>query len=357
MLPAVANRFQPAVALMQSATTFQERMNRPDSQGLRIGQTPAQVAAPRDMKAVNELYFGSHLTVTEAMARLMDQVVGYLNDKLELGRDGSEEGKSAGNEWRRTALRDYVEVGAEGDFSLPEPGNNGVTYQQVARMIQDKFDVGILSRDRTLMKEIEQAVGFKLDGMNVTDLLTAFVDPNSDAADKVRGVLSDGLAGQTGSKVRQRLERAAEGPKSVEETVADTRKSPVDEVDEETAQEDMEAVKAAKTLEKIEAAAELPKEVHKALDEMKEAGAAQGGARIAAAVLQALGNLNAGALDDKTRTDGADTIASALGDSADPAKEGKSDERPSLSPILQAYREAQENENGDEQKKRFLIAI
>lgn len=354
MLPAVANRFQPAVALMQSATTFQERMNRPDSQGLRIGQTPAQVAAPRDMNAVNELYFGSHLTVTEAMARLMDQVVGYLNDKLELGRDGSEEGKSAGNEWRRTALRDYVEVGTEGDFSLPEPGKNGVTYQQVARMIQDKFNLGILSRDRTLMKELEQAMGFRLVGIKVTDLLAAFADPKSDAAGKVRGVISEGLARQTGSKVRQRLERAAEGPKSVQETVADTRRSPVDEVDEETAQEDMEAVKAAKTLETIEAAAELPKEVRKALDEMKEGRAAQGGARVAGAVLQALGSLNAGAVDDQARTDVAETISTALENPADP-KESKTDDRPSLSPILQAYREAQENE--DEQTKRFLIAI
>lgn len=355
MLPAMVNRFQPAVALMQSITTFQERMNRQDSQDLRFGQTPTQVAAPRDMKAVNELYFGSHLTVTEAMARLMDHFVGYLNDKLELGRDGSEEGKSTGNEWRRTALRDYVEVGSRGDFSLPEPGKKGVTYQQVARIIQEKFNVGTLSRDRTLMKELEQAMGFRLDGMNVTDLLTAFIDPKSDAADKVRGVLSDGLAGQTGSKVRQRLERAAEGPKSVEETVADTRKSPVDEVDEETAQEDMEAVKAAKTLEKIEAAADLPKEVRKALDEMKEGGAPQGGARIASAVLQALGNLNAGAVDGTAKTDVAGTIATALEDPADPSTEGKGDGRPSLSPILQAYREAQEN--GDEQKKRFLIAI
>lgn len=343
MLPVTINRFKPAVAVMQSITMLQERLSRDDSPGSRIGQIPAQVAPPKDMKAINELYFGSQLTLTEAMTRLMEKVVGYVNDKLSLGRDGSEEGKKAGTEWRGKALLDYVEVGSEADFSLPKPGKNGVTFQQVARMMLDMFDTGFLSRDRALMRELEQMIGFRLDGMSVTDLLQGFADPNSEAAEKVRGVLSEGLAGQAGSKVSQRLERAAAGPKSVEETLADTRKSPIDEVDEETVKEDLEAVKAARTLEKVEQAAELPETVRKALDEMKEAGAEHGGASIAAAVLQALGSLSAdGPNDDaKAETSASDVVDSELEASLPPASEAN---RPALAPVLRAYLEAQEAE-------------
>lgn len=354
MLPATINRYRPAFAVMQSITMLQERLTRDDT-GSRIGQVPAKVAPPKDMKAVNELYFGSQPTLTEAMARLMENVVGYVNDKLSLGRDGSDEGKKAGNEWRGKALRDYVEVGSEADFSIPQPGRNGVTFQQVARMMLDMFDMDFLSRDQALMKELEQMIGFRLDGMSVTDLLQAFADPQSEAADKVRGVLSEGLAGRAGSKVSQRLERAAAGPKSVEETLADTRKSPVDEVDEETVKEDLEAVKAARTLEKVEQAAALPEEVREALDEMKEAGAAHGGARIAAAVLQALGNLSVvgSAGDAEGEISVSDAIEVAPEASLRP--EDKEADRPAPASILRAYLEAQEAEQ--ERESRFSIVM
>lgn len=351
MLPATINRFKPAVAVMQSITMLQDRLSREDSPGSRIGQIPAQVAPPKDMKAVNELYFGSQLTLTEAMARLMEKVVGYVNDKLSLGRDGSGEGKKAGNEWRDKALRDYVEVGSEADFSLPEPGKNGVTFQQVARMMLDMFDTEFLSRDRALMKELEQMIGFRLDGMSVTELLQAFAEPESEAANKVRGVLSEGLAGHAGSKVSQRLERAAAGLKSVEETLADTRKSPIDEVDEETVKEDLEAVKTARTLEKIEQAAELPETVRKALDEMKEAGSAHGGARIAAAVLQALGNLSLDGPDAKAETSVRDMIERT----SEPLPSLEAEGEKTDSPVLRAYLEAQEAEQ--EQEKRFSMVM
>lgn len=355
MLPATINRFKPAVAVMQSITVLQERLTRDDSAGSRVGQVPAQIAAPKDMKAVNELYFGSQLTITEAMARLMEHVVGYVNDKLSLGSDGSEEGRKAGNEWRGKALRDFVEVGSEADFSLPKPGKNGVTFQQVARTVLDMFDTGFLSGDRALMKDLEQMIGFRLDGMSVTDLLQAFADPQSEAADKVREVLSEGLAGRAGSKVSQRLERAAAGPKSVEETLADTRRSPVDEVDEETVKEDLEEVKAARTLEKVEQAAELPQEVREALDDMKEAGAAQSGTRVAAGVLQALANMSAGGSVAEAETSAGHMIKAASEALPLPEPEDEKTGSPALAPILRAYLEAQDADR--EQEKRFSMMM
>jgi uncharacterized protein (UPF0147 family) len=357
MLPATINRFKPAVAVLQSITTLQERMTREENQSSRIGQPPAKVGVARDMKAINDLYFGSQLTLTEAMAKLMENVVGHVNDRLSIGRSGIDEETKAGNEWRTKALRDYIEVGSEADFSLPEPGKNGVTFQQVAQMMLDMFDTDFLSRDRTLTKELEQMIGFRLDGMSITDLLKAFADPNSQAAEKVRSVLSEGLAGQSGSKVGRRLERAAAGPKSVEETLADARRSPIDEVDEETVREDIEAVKAARTLEKIEKAAELPENIREALDEMKEAGAAQSGARIAAAVLQALGSLGANASNGgpNAQTSISDVIATTVDVSSPRVPEGNREDGTTLTPILRAYLEAQEAE--DEQEKRFSMVM
>ncbi|HWK67625.1 MAG TPA: hypothetical protein VNS34_22075 [Rhizobiaceae bacterium] len=357
MLPATINRFKPAVAVMQSITMLQERLTQEDRPSSRLGEAPAQVAAPKDMKSVNELYFGSQLTLTEAMARLMEHVVGYVNDKLALGRDGSQEGKQAGNAWRGEALRDYVEVGSEADFSLPKPGKNGITFQQVARMMLDMFDTESLSRDRALMKDLEQMIGFRLDGMSVTDLLRAFADPASEAADKVRNVLSEGLAGQAGSKVSQRLERAAAGPKSVEETLAGTRKSPIDEVDEETVKEDLEAVKAARTLEKIEKAAELPDKVREALEEMTEAGQSHGRPRIAAAVLQALGTLSVNGADSSAETGASISAAveTVLEASTLPAQDGDNEEPPAPTSVLRAYLEAQDAE--DERERRFSLVM
>lgn len=344
MLPAIGNRFKPALTLIQSITIQQQRMARQENVGPSAGQGPALTAQPKDMEAVNELYFGSQLTVTEAMTRLMERLVGYLNDQMGLGRDGSEEGKKTGNAWRREALRDFVAPGSDGDFSLPEPGKRGVTFQQVARMVLDRFDVGFLSRDTELMKELEQSIGFRLDGMNVADLLQAFADPASSSADKVRAVLSEGLAGHGGSKVSKRLERAVAGPRSVEETLADTRNPAIDEIDEETIREDLEALKAARTLEKVEQAAKLPDAVREAMDEMEEADAKAAGTKVADGVLQLLGGFGAAisTVDGRQKPD-----------SPDPR--GMDEDRPALASALRAYLQAQERE--DEQEKPFSRAM
>lgn len=349
MLPAMADRFQPALSVMQSITAMQARLLREDAPASLAG--PA-AAAPKDMEAINDYYFGDHLTVTEAMTKLVERVVGYLNDKLAVGRDGSDAEVAAGNDWRAEALRDDIKVNSDADFSIPKPGGDGFSFQRVARMIQSAFDTDFLSRDRELKKLLEDMIGFRLDGMSVADLLEAFVDPTGKAAEKVRTVLTEGLAGQAGSKVSQRLERAAAGPKSVEQTVAETLEPSIDEVDEETLAEDLQAVANARARERLEEAAKRPDEIAEAIEEAP----AHGRPKIALAVIQALGNLGepggAGAGDSETGTAPArasDMLDALEENGADP------DDRPTLTSLVRAYLETQEPE--EEQEERFTLVL
>lgn len=349
MLPAMADRFQPALSIMQSITAMQARMFREDAPASLAG--PA-AAAPKDMEAINDYYFGNHLTVTEAMTRLVERIVGYLNDKLAVGRDGSEAEVAAGNAWRATALRDDIKVNSDDDFLIPKPGDDGFSFQRVARMIQSAFDTDFLSRDRELKKQLEDMIGFRLDGMTVADLLEAFVDPTGKAAEKVRNVLTEGLAGQAGSKVSQRLERAAEGPKSVEQLVAETRTSSIDEVDEETLAEDVQAVANARARERLEEAAKRPDAIAEAMEET----AAHGRPKIALAVIQALGSLgeaggaNSGDGETEVAVLRASDALDENGEGADP------DDRPALTSIVRAYLETLEAEE-EEQQERFSLVL
>lgn len=367
MLPAMVDRFQPALAIMQSVTSMQARILRDDAPNALA----RQAAAPaKDMKAINDYYFGGHLTVTEAMTKLVEKVVGYLNEKLAVGRDGSEADVETGNRWRAQALRDDIEVNGKDDFSIPKPGDDGVSFQRVARMIQSAFDTDFLSRDLELKKLLEDMIGFRLDGMSVADLLEAVADPGGKAAQKVGNVLTEGLAGQAGSKVSQRLERAASGPKSVEETLAETQKASIDEVDEETLAEDLEAVRTARARERLEQAARLPDDIADALDEAREQD--RNGRRvevkIAMAVIQALGNL--GEAEAKPGKDGDDSAGEGVvGDVVSAAfktsdapdaieEEGTAadfGERPVLTSIVRAYLETLEPE--EEQEERFSLLL
>lgn len=357
MLPAAVDRFQPALAIMQSITSLQTRLLREDA--------PARPAATpvKDMKAVNDYYFGGHLTVTEAMTKLFERVVGYLNDKLTLGRDGVAADVAAGDEWRDKALRDDIEINGEDDFSLPRPGENGFSFQRVARMIQSAFNVDFLSQDRELTKLLEDMIGFRLDGMDIADLLEAMVDPGGEAAGKVKNVLNEGLAGQTGSKVSRRMERAASGPQSVKQAVAEALRPSIGEVHEETIAEDLEAIGNARAQEKLEQAAKLPDDIAEALDEASPAGRpkGRGNVRIAAAVLQVLGSLGETAAADEAeggeQTDNAAMVAVETTLATTGLDAG--DERPVVTTLVKAYLETLEHEQDDreEQEKRFSLVL
>lgn len=383
MLPALSARYQPALSVMQSISTFAAKSTRDDRPG-PIGMQPLARAEPKDMDAINDYYFGSHQTATEVMFSMMERLVGYLNDKLDVGRDGGEAEQDAGNAWRRTALADDVKVGSERDFSIPMPGEEGFSFRRVAQMIQDRFNVGVLSQDRQLVKTLEQLVGFKLDGMSVGDLLQAFTDPDGKAAERVRDVIEDGLAGETGSKVSQRLEDAAEGPKSVAEAVdAAVNKKQTDEVDEETQAEDMEAIRNAKAREALEKAAEMPEKAEKAA-EVAEAKAASGPAKAddaqtdaaaAAAAIQTLssaapgegtdaapeivtGETTAGktSAEDEAKSSGAD--ASDDADEARDVRDASADRaQDTLNALLKQYLELVEQTDEKDDEPAFSMMI
>jgi hypothetical protein len=369
MLPALSARYQPALAVMQSISTFAARSVQDDKPG-PIGTQPIAEAEPKDMDVINDYYFGSHQTATEVMFSMMERLVGYLNDKLDVGRDGTQAEQDAGNAWRRTALADDIKVGSERDFSIPMPGEEGFSFRRVAQMIQDRFNLGALSQDRQLMKTLEQLVGFRLDGMNVSDLLQSFTDPDGKAAERVRDVIEDGLAGETGSKVSQRLEDAAEGPKSVAEAVdAAVNKKQTDEVDEETQAEDIEAIRDAKARQTLEKAAEVPEKAKRAA-EAAEAKAASGPAKAddaqtdgaaAAAAIQALSSTAPGDETDAAPEIVTDETATGKSSAEDEAKasgaNAAGEAADTLNALLRQYLDLLEQTDDKDDEPAFSIMI
>lgn len=296
MLPATANRYQPALAVIQAGTFARERAMREDAQAVSGGMRPlgstaqAAPAPPKDMQAINEYYFGVSLTPMEAVFAMIEKAVGYLNDKMSVGSDGDPKSVETGNKWRDNALIKNAGVGSADDFRIPNPGENGVSFRSVAKMILDRFKSEFLSGDSDLRKLLEDTVGFRLNGMSIADLFTAIAEPESDAAKRVYETISEGLAGQAGSKASQRLEMAALGPLSAEETLAAQKNSSIDVVDEETIAEDQEAVRNAKAQEKLEEASEAPEKLREALEEALAVSGARNAdsTQVALAMVQAL---------------------------------------------------------------------
>jgi hypothetical protein len=260
MFPAVAGRFNPALSIMQSITNWQGQSAGPQQGGQQsataISFFPAQVSA-RSNAAINDIFSVNYVTPTELLIRMIEKTADFLNGKLSDNAD--KEGDTAAvarakSDWRDTALiTDARGDAADGKLKIPKIGEDGVTFRNVAQRILDTFNENYLSTDRELKKALESLTGFRLNGMTVTDLLKAAVDPKSKSAEKVENVLENILAGQKGSKVSQRLERTAKGPQSAGEAVADVvDKSPLDTVDADTIAEDRKAIGAAIAHDKLE---------------------------------------------------------------------------------------------------------
>jgi hypothetical protein len=240
---------QPALSVMKLMVAQQEQ--RPGDKATVIGfPDAAPQEQARTAEASEDFYFGTQMTVTKLMYFMMDKIVGYLNNKLDVGRDGDPENIRAGEAWRDKALLDDTPINSGKDFTIPEPGKGGVSFGDVARTIKAKFNMGHLAIDEDLTRMLEKLIGFSLDGVSPADIIEAFADPDSKNARKVREAIEEGLAGQEGSKVAQRLERVAEGPKTVSEIMSE-KGSPADVVDEETLEEDREALRVARMHEKL----------------------------------------------------------------------------------------------------------
>lgn len=264
---------------MQNITAMNARRAHADGAPSLPGQPPViSGSRPRDMQAINDYYFGSHLSVTEVMMRMMERAVGHLNDKLKMGRDGSAEGVASGEAWRERALQKPAKIGSEDDFVIPRPGEGGTTFRDVAHMIQSRFNGDFLAHDKDLRRVLEDMVGFRLDGMSVSDLLQAFTEPGSDAERKVRDAISEGLAGQAGNKVTERMEDAALGPRSIDETLASLKGDGTEEVDEETLAEDLQKIEDAKVLDKLEKTSKTQEAVAEAVKKKRDTSSGDEGA-------------------------------------------------------------------------------
>lgn len=260
---------QPALSVMKFMVAQQEQ--KPEDKATALGLPQAAPQQSQKTTETNEdFYFGTHMTVTKLMYFVMDKIVDYLNDKLGMGREGDPENVKAGEAWRDKALLENTPINSDKDFSIPEPGKDGVSFSDVAKTIKSKFNMGYLALDRDLVNMLEDLIGFRLGGVTAADIVEAFVDPESKAAQKVRDAMEEGLAGTEGSKVSQRLERAAESPKTVSELMSE-EKSPADVIDEETLEEDRDALQAARTHEKLSEVRDMQDAISEAVEEREPA--------------------------------------------------------------------------------------
>ncbi|WP_223478499.1 hypothetical protein [Oricola indica] len=256
---------QPALAVMKGIATPQNAMRGQGEDTPMAAAALGQTQSAETTEASEDIYFGTQMTVTKLMFLMMEKITGYLNGKLEVGRDGDLKSVEAGNQWRKQALLKEIPVDSEKDFTIPKPGENGVTFREVAGTIKKQFSMGFLAGDRDLLQMLEKFVGFRLYGTNAADIIESFTDPDGPAARRVRAVLENGLAGQEGSKVSQRLERAAEGPRSVSDVLTEKR-SAADVVDEETIEEDREALETARMQERLQSVEEMQDKLAEALE-------------------------------------------------------------------------------------------
>lgn len=255
MMPAEINVGLPAVSIMQSIVDDQARLDQANRPGLPGSEQPTSGAPGKpsvaSARVLEEVYFGSHTTATEAMVHLFKQVARHLTDAM----DAVEAGKVAAA--GATAVHEAVaDLDADDrtflSSALQQSLDGSGSLQQAAFAIAMTVDLEKLSMDGKLLRDLEKTIGFSLDGMTVTDLIAAFADPYGKAAEKVRDVISEGLAGQVGSKAMQRLEDAAQGPKTVDEAKNDAvEKRPYDEVDAELKEEDEADIDAARVMETL----------------------------------------------------------------------------------------------------------
>lgn len=272
MLPALASRFNPALSVMQSITTWHEQEALKQQQ--QSGQTGAPItplittpsaARAQATESISKMFSVHHVTPTELMIRMTERIAGRLNSELAANADnGNDAPGEAQNksDWRERALNsDYRDMAARGELSIPQPDD--ATFRQVARMILNIFNEDFLDTHSELKKELEDMIGFRLNGISVLDLLRAVVEPDSKLGEKVENALANGLAGMEGSKVLQRLERAGQGAQTVEAAIADAlNTSPIDEVAPETKAEDQEAIENAKVQAKLEEVLDMQDRAH-----------------------------------------------------------------------------------------------
>jgi len=265
MLTGLTSTSMPALSIMQSIVSDQVASMKlvfgdPAHPRPALGVTPANDTAKT--QKLNDYYFGDHMTVTEVMVKLFGHLGDYLANRIDARTSlAADDLQQAAPAVFSTFDRSIAAMDADSrsDLSarLRDFDGASASATELAFRVARHFDLDALGRDRRLSAYLEQMTGIDLGSIDGGDVVRAFMDPEGDAARKLRNQIGDALAGQTGSKVMQRLEDAASGVKSVEETKAATEnKNAWDEIDEETKEEDVKDVKTAKASETLASVAD-----------------------------------------------------------------------------------------------------
>ncbi|MDZ7600487.1 MAG: hypothetical protein U1A06_03835 [Hoeflea sp.] len=269
--------------------TDQARMREVDQPDAAF-KTPTVAVTPgyetQATQKLNAYYFGDHQSASEVRTKIFTYLAQYVGGQID-AVEKEKAGEAAGNAPAASSQLANSLKGMEADVrgglraSLDNFSQGRQSLQATAAKMLMTLDLDVLSKDTKITRYLEQMIGFDLGGMSAKDILTAFVDPDGKENEKLRSIISNALAGTEGSKTMQRLDDAAKGLRSVEETKRDIEDvKPYDEVDEETKEEDKSDIKIAKaydTLTETKAFIDAVREENAELAQVKAAiGAAKG---------------------------------------------------------------------------------
>lgn len=205
MLPAMASRFNPALTIMKSITAWQDQTaSRTSGPAQLVPPAVQQPVTASARSAANEAvssYFSvHHVTANELIIKMVGHIAGRLNAELSANADQPDDNVDAGRDnakWRETAVKlPFRDAAAAGELTLPKPGDNGITFRDVAQTILGMFTHDYLAKHSALVKELEDMIGFHLGGLTLLDILQAAADPESSVAERVDKALAKGLAGR-----------------------------------------------------------------------------------------------------------------------------------------------------------------
>lgn len=232
MLPAVASRFSAAISVMQSIAGRQELQGNPPF--VPATSLPTEPSArARANEAVSAVFSVHHPTSTELMIKMVQRIGAFLNDELEANVDQESDSRNvkiAKQLWRTDALQtDYRARASKGELAIQQADKD--SYRDVARLVLTVFNYDYLVTHKGLKKELEDTIGFQLNGVSVLDVLYAASFPeNESLTKKVEQALKKGLTEQMHSTDSPQLEKAAQDPVSVDPILDDAKDSATDSV-------------------------------------------------------------------------------------------------------------------------------
>jgi hypothetical protein len=283
LTPTAKAALAPALSIMQSIVTDQARLRDSDQPNAGLTTPTVAVTPGYDTQATQKLnayYFGDHQSASEVRTKVFTYLAQYVGEQIDTVEKETG-GEAVGNAPAASSQLANSLKGMEADVrdglraSLDNFSQGQQSLQATAARMLMTLDLDTLSNDSKITKYLEQMIGFDLGTMNAKDILTAFVDPAGKENDKLRSIISNALAGTDGSKTMQRLDDAAKGLRSVEETKQDIEDvKPYDEVDEETEEEDKSDIKTAKAYATLNETREFIEEVAEDDGTLAEAKAA-----------------------------------------------------------------------------------